>query len=125
MKTSRSFRNLFYGSLLLTVIGLTGPLMTFGQTEKFDIAEFTPPKGWERAPRDGAVVYEVGAQQYAPILAAHPELIDILAKLMVNRLDERRTRLDARAAARERAAIARRIRGAFTTAGPTRNVSRR
>ena len=58
MKTSRSFRNLFYGSLLLTVIGLTGPQMTFGQTEKFDIAEFTPPKGWERAPRDGAVVFK-------------------------------------------------------------------
>ena len=71
------------------------------------------------------VVYEVGAQQYAPILGAHPELVDILAKLMVNRIDERRTRLDARAAARERAAIAGRIRRAFTTAGPTRNVSRR
>ena len=63
--------------------------------------------------RDGAVVYEVGAQQYAPILGAHPELVDILAKLMVNRIDERRTRLDARAAARERAAIASRIRRAL------------
>ena len=76
--------------------------------------------------RDGAVVYEVGVQQYGPILGAHPELVDILAKLMVNRIDKRRTRLDARAAARERAAIASRIRlEHFTTAGPTRNVSRR
>jgi CRP-like cAMP-binding protein len=75
--------------------------------------------------RDGAVVYEVGAQQYAPVLGAHPELVDILAKLMVSRIDERRTRLDARAAARERAAIAGRIRRAFTTAAPTRNVSHR
>ena len=35
-------------------------------------------------------------RQYEPILAARPELVDILAKLMVNRIDERRTRLDAR-----------------------------
>jgi CRP-like cAMP-binding protein len=65
---------------------------------------------------DGAVVYEVGAQQYAPILSAHPELVDVLAKLMVTRLDERRARLDAGAAARERAAIARRIRKLLTPA---------
>jgi CRP-like cAMP-binding protein len=66
--------------------------------------------------RDGAVVYEVGAQQYAPVLRAHPELVETLAKLMVTRLDERRVRLDARAAARERADLARKIRRALKPA---------
>ena len=63
--------------------------------------------------RDGAVVYEVGSQQYAPVLQAHPQLVDVLAQLMVDRLGARRRRLDARAAERERAAIARQIRNAL------------
>jgi hypothetical protein len=50
---------------------------------------------------DGAVAYEIGARQYAPILQAHPELVDVLARVMVNRLRERRKRLDERAAARQ------------------------
>ncbi len=63
--------------------------------------------------RDGAVVYEIGPRQYAPVLRAHPELVDVLAQLMVDRLSERRRRLDARAADREHAAIARAIRKAL------------
>ena len=62
---------------------------------------------------DGAVVYEIGASQYAPILRAHPELVDVLAQLMVDRLRERRRRLDAREAARDHATIARQIRRAL------------
>jgi hypothetical protein len=59
------------------------------------------------------VVYEIGASQYAPILQAHPELVDVLAKLMVDRLRERHRRLDAREAERNHATIARQIRGAL------------
>jgi CRP-like cAMP-binding protein len=62
---------------------------------------------------DGAVVYEIGAQQYGPLLRAHPQLVDVLARVMVDRLRERRRRLDARAAEREHAAIARQIRKAL------------
>jgi CRP-like cAMP-binding protein len=60
--------------------------------------------------RDGAVVYEIGSQQYAPVLHGHPQLVDVLAQLMVDRLRARRRRLDARQAERERAAVARQIR---------------
>jgi CRP-like cAMP-binding protein len=63
--------------------------------------------------RDGAVVYEIGASQYAPILRAHPELVDVLAQLMVDRLRERRQRLDAREAERYHLTIARQIRRAL------------
>ena len=63
--------------------------------------------------RDGAVVYEIGTRQYAPLLRAHPELVDVLAQLMVDRLRERRVRLDARAAENEHATIVRQIRRAL------------
>jgi len=59
---------------------------------------------------EGAVVYEIGAEQYGPILRAHPEFVDVLARLMVDRLRKRRLRLDAREAERQHAAIARQIR---------------
>jgi len=63
---------------------------------------------------EGAVVYEIGVKQYAPVLQEHPDLIDVLARLMAKRLDERRARLDARAAAREQAAFVRQIRKALS-----------
>ncbi|WP_028057753.1 cyclic nucleotide-binding domain-containing protein [Candidatus Solirubrobacter pratensis] len=56
---------------------------------------------------DGAVVYEIGARQYAPLLADHPELIDVLTDLMVARMRERQERMDARAT---RITLAARIR---------------
>ena len=62
---------------------------------------------------DGAIVYEVDSHQYAPVLQAHPQLVDVLAELMADRLRARRKRLDARAADRDRAAIARQIRKAL------------
>jgi CRP-like cAMP-binding protein len=66
--------------------------------------------------RDGAVVYEVGSRQYAPVLEAHPELVDVLAQLMVDRLRDRRERLDARDGGRQHAAVVRQIRRALLLA---------
>ena len=65
---------------------------------------------------DGAVVYEVSSEQYAPILSEHPELVDVLTTLMVKRLADRQERLDALDAERERRALARRIRNALLPA---------
>jgi hypothetical protein len=33
------------------------PQTTFCQTEKLDIVEYTPPKGWTKTPKEGAVTY--------------------------------------------------------------------
>src|SRR5436190_24052161 len=33
------------------------PLTISAQTETFDIVQFTPPKGWTRTPKDGAVAF--------------------------------------------------------------------
>jgi CRP-like cAMP-binding protein len=55
---------------------------------------------------DGAVVYEIGTLQYRPVLEALPELIDVLAELMAQRLRDR-------AGVQEREAIASRIRRAL------------
>jgi len=65
---------------------------------------------------DGAVAYEVSSEQYSPMLREHPELVDVLTNLMTKRLEERRERLDALDAARERRALARRIRDALRPA---------
>jgi CRP-like cAMP-binding protein len=65
---------------------------------------------------EGAVVYEVGREQFGPILGAHPELVEVLTELMVERLAERRERLDAHDAEWEPRALARRIRNALLPA---------
>jgi CRP-like cAMP-binding protein len=59
---------------------------------------------------DGAVVYEIGVQQYRPVLNAHPEIVDVLADLMADRLHQRRERLAAPDAEYERLALGRRIK---------------
>ncbi len=59
---------------------------------------------------DGAIVYEVGRRQYAPILAGRPELVDALTRSMISRLkfqDETLGRYDAE---RKRLEITRRLR---------------
>jgi len=33
------------------------PATIFSQTEKLDIFEYTPPKGWTKTPKDGVMVY--------------------------------------------------------------------
>jgi CRP-like cAMP-binding protein len=40
------------------------------------------------------VVYEIGRELYAPLLAAHPEWLEELAALMAERLARRRTRME-------------------------------
>lgn len=67
---------------------------------------------------EGAVVYEIGARQYGPCLHRHPELVADLASLMAARLQERRERLSAYDADRERVAIIERIRSVFSLATP-------
>jgi CRP-like cAMP-binding protein len=62
---------------------------------------------------DGAVAYEIGIQQYAPLLGDHPELLGVLTDLMVDRIRDRRERLDARDA---RTTIAARIRTTLSAA---------
>jgi CRP-like cAMP-binding protein len=62
---------------------------------------------------DGAVVYEIGAAQYRPVLQAHPDIVDVLTDLMADRLRERRERLAAHEADRERARLGRRIKDAL------------
>ena len=62
---------------------------------------------------DGAVVYEIGVQQYRPVLNGHPEIVDVLTDLMADRLHERRERLAAHDAEHERVALGRRIKQAL------------
>ena len=56
---------------------------------------------------EGAVVYEIGTRQYQPLLRDHPELVDVLTDLMVERMRDRSERLGARDT---RESLARRIR---------------
>jgi CRP-like cAMP-binding protein len=65
---------------------------------------------------EGAVVYEIGSHQYAPLLRSHPELVDVLSKLMLERLQQRRAALNTCDAERDRLAIAWRIRNAQSAA---------
>ena len=67
-----------------------------------------------RCGRRGRGRYEIGARQYGPCLRRHPELVADLATLMTERLAERRERLDAYDAERERTAIVERIRTALS-----------
>src|SRR5258707_707969 len=39
------------------VFCLLMPQPVFCQTEKLDIVEYTPPKGWTKIPKEGAVTY--------------------------------------------------------------------
>jgi CRP-like cAMP-binding protein len=63
---------------------------------------------------DGAVVYEIGHQQYEPLLRAHPEWVDELATVMEERLARRAVRLaDVGVAGAGRAHLRDRIRRRF------------
>jgi hypothetical protein len=52
MKASRITITLFIAGLFLF-----SEHVVFGQTEKLDIIEYTPPTGWTRTPKDGLMVY--------------------------------------------------------------------
>jgi hypothetical protein len=45
-------------------------------------------------------VYEIGVQQYRPVLTGHREFVDVLTALTADRLHERRERLAAHDARR-------------------------
>jgi hypothetical protein len=57
MKFSKSFYELSFSVLVLTAIGLFIPHTIFCQTEKLDIVEYTPPKGWTKTPKAGVMIY--------------------------------------------------------------------
>ncbi|HEX2627795.1 MAG TPA: hypothetical protein VHM26_02245, partial [Chitinophagaceae bacterium] len=44
--------------LLMTCIQLIPAVMLFAQTEKFDIASFTPPQGWQRVDSNGVLLFQ-------------------------------------------------------------------
>jgi len=54
LKLTRKIISVLFASL---VFCLFMPQTTFCQTEKLDIVEYTPPKGWTKTPKDGAVAY--------------------------------------------------------------------
>src|SRR5213075_166707 len=53
MKTSKIVFGLFIG----TIFCLVAAQPIFCQTETLDIVHYTPPKGWARTPKEGAVVF--------------------------------------------------------------------
>jgi CRP-like cAMP-binding protein len=59
------------------------------------------------------VVYEIGRQQYEPLLLAHPEWLDELATVMEQRLSRRRDRLAERSADLQPQTLLERIRRNF------------
>ncbi len=48
---------IIFGLAAAQVLFLVVPQTTFSQTEKLDIIEYTPPKGWTKTPKDGLMVY--------------------------------------------------------------------
>src|SRR5258708_6090959 len=44
-------------ALLIAGLFLISAHVTYGQTEKLDIIEYTPPKGWKETPKDGLTVF--------------------------------------------------------------------
>lgn len=69
------------------------------------------PRGATVRAVDGAVVYEIGAESYRPLLLAHPEWVDDLAAIMEDRLARRSVVLADRAEGR--AGLRDRIRRRF------------
>ena len=54
LKLTRKITSVLFATV---VFCLFLPQTTFCQTEKLDIVEYTPPKGWTKTPKDGAVAY--------------------------------------------------------------------
>src|SRR6478672_1632720 len=48
---------LIFGLLVAILMCLSFPRAIRCQTEKLDIVQYTPPKGWAKTPKEGAVVF--------------------------------------------------------------------
>lgn len=48
---------IIFGLIILQLLYFIAPQAIFCQTEKIDIIEYTPPKGWNKTPKDGLIVY--------------------------------------------------------------------
>jgi len=57
MKELKLPRNIISVLFATITFCLFMPQTTFCQTEKLDIVEYTPPKGWTKTPKEGAVTY--------------------------------------------------------------------
>ena len=57
MKETKFTRKIISVLFATIVFYLLMPQTAFCQTEKFDIVQYTPPKGWSKTPKDGAVTY--------------------------------------------------------------------
>ena len=56
LKFNRKITLVLFGTIAFC---LFMPQTTFCQTEKLDIVEYTPPKGWTKTPKEGAVTCTV------------------------------------------------------------------
>jgi hypothetical protein len=53
MKVTKIIFGLFFAQILCLFV----PQIVFCQTEKLDIIQYTPPKGWTRTPKEGVMVF--------------------------------------------------------------------
>src|SRR5882762_1815113 len=54
LKLTRKITSVLFAAI---VFCLFMPVTAFCQTEKLDIVTYTPPKGWTKTPKEGAVTY--------------------------------------------------------------------
>jgi len=59
MKELKLTRGIFAVLFATIACCLFMPQTTFCQTERLDIVEYTPPKGWTKTPKEGAVTYSL------------------------------------------------------------------
>ena len=57
MKSSNISYRIILGLLLTLSLGLLIPQTAFGQTEKIGIVSYTPPKGWNKTPKENIVAF--------------------------------------------------------------------
>lgn len=57
MKTSKIIYRTIFGLIVAQTLGLFAAQSIFCQTETLDIMQYTPPKGWAKTYKEGAVVY--------------------------------------------------------------------
>ena len=57
MKKSKTICRVIFGLFIAQILCLIIPKTIFGQTETLDIIQYTPPAGWTKTYKEGAVVY--------------------------------------------------------------------